>query len=1365
MSKRQQGTQGGGERYGGMDSGGPDDSVDKPGVATAAQLARRKIAQARGRSTPRGARAGSPAVGPPQASNPFQQQSFQFQPQQNSFDFSVSGATPAPVFGDQSQQNGSGGGMFGSQTNGAASFGGFGNGQANGTPAPSFGSNASAPPAQSNGFNPSTNFGGFGQPQNTPPTTKTSFNFGQTPNQSQEPPKTNAFGATSSNTFAGVGTQQSQQNGAGFGQTKSQEASQKPSTPAFSFGQPQTNGNKSATANMFGATPATAQTNGGSPAPPMGLFGAQPISATPAKSGESIFSGMNSTSTTLKPNMFSFSAQPSRSPSPLVDEQQNGVQTPKTNPFGNFGAQVKTNGEQSSQSTPSLFSQPTQPSQSNGEQTPKPSNPFGGFNFSAPKQQETEKAAEDRAKSPAKDLFSSVGQQNKSACSFGQEASKPEPTTVKGFSFGDTPAQRPEVASPLKFSSAQQEDTSMLTPGSTPHKATLSPSTNIFSAAALQPSAPATQPTQEQSSTETGTGRSIFDRISHDPHASAIKPTFSFSTPGGSTSARREEPVSSNVGKSLFDRMTPSDPESQTSVPPAAFSFGLPAVATTSQTSTDMVASISATNVPSFLQPTPRQAPQQSLQAAATSTRAVSNSPADRRKLRKLNESFLAHLKTQDPQKDWSVLFHYYIDEAAKVMGKEAASVPAMQARPEPSPAQIMPAPSAPVNKTPMVFASQQPATPVHKASGMQIMAYPPPGTSNQEPKEPAKVSNPFTKLAQTPATAPANRKRSADNMTSSATEQHARPESVHYPKLPETASKTAQLFASTLDKQQPLSDNSIGFGGFGTSLESAKASAGTSSPFKPATTFDFGAAATPSAKDVNATAATAATPKTSFKPAINPADTSKAPSFGFKPTTSDATASAASAPSFGFKPAQPTNGPPAETPKAPSFGFKPSANPPPAGGFLAAFGKKADDGEKAAQKRRMDEDYDSDEEDKAAWVAKDKAQQEAKRRKIEEAAKAASGFKIASAGGHSPSIAGDSAPFTSKPSDAEKAAMSTDTPADSNVGKSLFDRITSAEKAPEFSPAPSLFSASTSNPAGASNLFSPSTKAITSSLFAPKAGLSSGFKFGAPVPGNQADKVPAEKDQGSGDKAWTPNTPIKFGGAPATTQSTTPAAPPPMFSGLFGASKTSAQKDDGEAGKLAPPAVGFTFGAPKGVSADVSRATTPGVTTDGESSVAAENGTGDATDAEPSEQQNDQQVEDMAALTPQERADEDVLFEASMAKAQKMDQNKDDGGPGWVERGKGPLYILKNKSTGKVRVVLKISPLGRLAMNFSPVAGMQYSCPPGRKMVQATFFDHIEVSKEKERGSLRPSSWSIQVREAGDAQEIARILTEAAGK
>ncbi|TKA60698.1 hypothetical protein B0A55_10817, partial [Friedmanniomyces simplex] len=353
MSKRGMESQGGSERYG-HQGGPPDGPEDKPKMATAAQLAQRRIKEAK-RKTPRGSRAGSPAVAVagqgPTGANPFQ--SFQPPPSADSFNFSMPGFAPAPSFGQSTPQQ-NGGMSIGNQPNGTPSFGGFGNSQTNG--APSFGSNNTQP--QTNGFQPTASFTFGTQTQpNTASTPGTSFSFGQTPAQSQEQPRQNGFNPSTTSMFGGSQPQQPYTNG-----------EQAPKPHPF--------------AGVFGSQ---VQTNGAAPAVSTGMFGSTPAPAVTAAPVQSVFGGFNASSaSSVRPGMFSNTQAP-------PDGARSQAQTPQSTfsfappPPTNGQAQAQVNGEQYNEPQNPVFSfgQTSQqntfgaPSQSRAPETEKPAMKFG----------------------------------------------------------------------------------------------------------------------------------------------------------------------------------------------------------------------------------------------------------------------------------------------------------------------------------------------------------------------------------------------------------------------------------------------------------------------------------------------------------------------------------------------------------------------------------------------------------------------------------------------------------------------------------------------------------------------------------------------------------------------------------------------------------------------------------------------------------------------------------------------------------------------------------------------------------------------------------------------------------------------------
>ena len=427
-----------------------------------------------------------------------------------------------------------------------------------------------------------------------------------------------------------------------------------------------------------------------------------------------------------------------------------------------------------------------------------------------------------------------------------------------------------------------------------------------------------------------------------------------------------------------------------------------------------------------------------------------------------------------------------------------------------------------------------------------------------------------------------------------------------------------------------------------------------------------------------------------------------------------------------GFKPAGFT----------PAGSGMPNFSAPSAGsnGFLASFDKKAGAEEDKERKKRKDNDYDSDEETEEAWAARDKIEQEAKRKKILADAKKGSGFVISATPSAAVSESGD----TDNGSDKESA-----------TGGSLFDRITPRD-APKSS---GLFSGA-SKPT--SNMFG--TPAAGSNIFGHLSQPASD-KDSVSSKDFEQDSVEPEKEAGPGDNTWKPNTPIKFGASTSNpTESTTPAAPPPVFGNLFGTAQKTLNDNTGHLNVPgSKPTFGFNFGGQPG-SLGTSRASTPGFTTDGEGASTA----GEEEDQPPPQEE---QVEDQTGLLAEEQEHEDVLLQVPVAKGAKFDEKKDpDTGemaPGWVEQCKGPLYILKNKESGKVRVLLKVPPLGRPRMNFHPVKKMSYEAI-GKKgtMIQGVFVDHFDT-----KNPTKLSKWLITVGKAEDAKEIARLLDDEAKK
>ena len=240
------------------------------------------------------------------------------------------------------------------------------------------------------------------------------------------------------------------------------------------------------------------------------------------------------------------------------------------------------------------------------------------------------------------------------------------------------------------------------------------------------------------------------------------------------------------------------------------------------------------------------------------------------------------------------------------------------------------------------------------------------------------------------------------------------------------------------------------------------------------------------------------------------------------------------------------------------------------------------------------------------------------------------------------------------------------------------------------------------------------------------------------------------------GDYSWKPGTPVKFGtpekGGP--TVNVTAATPPAKddsaaasksFPNLFGPKPSKPGAD-------AVASVGFNFGGPSHLTASPllgpsalssavsSRATSPGAT-DTES---VNTDTGEDHSDEP-------QVSLMSSRPGEEN--EEVLFEArskalkyitdEMAKEKKLD-------PGFSTQGVGQLRVLKHKTTGKTRLLLRAEPGSNIVINTALTPSMTYKATETKGsgamkfgIPTATGIDH----------------WVVKVKTAAMAEELAGIL------
>ncbi|MCJ1434467.1 hypothetical protein MMC27_003836 [Xylographa pallens] len=363
------------------------------------------------------------------------------------------------------------------------------------------------------------------------------------------------------------------------------------------------------------------------------------------------------------------------------------------------------------------------------------------------------------------------------------------------------------------------------------------------------------------------------------------------------------------------------------------------------------------------------------------------------------------------------------------------------------------------------------------------------------------------------------------------------------------------------------------------------------------------------------------------------------------------------------------------------------------------------------------------------------------------------------------------------------EAALSSDS-ISTSVPRSLFDRTETNSDGSLKRDIPTVsLNKQNETPRSVSIFGQPSTFQSTSptSPTAPRSGL-----FGQPFPksqttglfGTASDRPPNPKAALASpqlNKTWSTNSPIKFGDASTgpSLSFTSPSPAKPIekeqnlspFSTLFGGKPTTnsfggqsatfgasfSSTPSPNAGsifaaepKTSPPVpvVGFQFGGPSKPfsslavpppfnSATSSRATSPGISTGGDS--AAE---GDEEAGPP-----DAQIDLASARAGEEN--EDCLLEVK-AKSLEMQEKQ------WIKRGLGPLRILKNRSTGKVRIVHRIETVGKIILNAALLEGMTYKHATDKS-----------VTFGVATGTGRISQWTIMVGSKEKAAELARILQE----
>lgn len=112
---------------------------------------------------------------------------------------------------------------------------------------------------------------------------------------------------------------------------------------------------------------------------------------------------------------------------------------------------------------------------------------------------------------------------------------------------------------------------------------------------------------------------------------------------------------------------------------------------------------------------------------------------------------------------------------------------------------------------------------------------------------------------------------------------------------------------------------------------------------------------------------------------------------------------------------------------------------------------------------------------------------------------------------------------------------------------------------------------------------------------------------------------------------------------------------------------------------------------------------------------------------------------------------DETILHEvrAKVLKFIPVDKRDEDKQTApWVTQGVGPLRVLRNKTTGTVRIVLRAEPRGHIAINKTILADMEYKA----KDKTINF-----VAASEDGSGLE--TWLLQVKKPDFAVELAGVL------
>jgi len=208
-------------------------------------------------------------------------------------------------------------------------------------------------------------------------------------------------------------------------------------------------------------------------------------------------------------------------------------------------------------------------------------------------------------------------------------------------------------------------------------------------------------------------------------------------------------------------------------------------------------------------------------------------------------------------------------------------------------------------------------------------------------------------------------------------------------------------------------------------------------------------------------------------------------------------------------------------------------------------------------------------------------------------------------------------------------------------------------------------------------------------------------------APANAAEGMPSN----GGDQTWNPEKGLKF------------SAPSNTSTNLFGSTNNAALS------------TGFTFSKP-------SSTATPSVATSTEVSESEKENGNSAADGEPSDAQPPPKSE--TDLSKQGPGEED---ESSMFQVRAIVY--DTTGGGYKKEGVGTLRVLKNKTNGRGRVIVR-SDIGKVVLNVRLQVEMEYSLREKRLLLVPEF---------QAGGKLK--IWGIRLGKEDVAEELRKVVEE----